>query len=143
MNIRVPKTEGDSTMVRKALLILSLLIVAIASVTLSQARKFAPVSSAMLEKPSGDDWLMYSRTYDAQRYSPLNQIRKNNVGQLKLVWSKDMATGSSESIPLVHDGILYTLSTGPAGGSAGAYVWALDAATGNVIWEYQRPGGAN
>ena len=130
-------------MVRKALLILTLSIVAIASVMLSQTRKLNPVTTAMLEKPSADDWLMYSRTYDAQRYSPLNQIKKSNAGQLKLVWSKDMATGSSESIPLVHDGILYTLSTGPAGGPAGSYVWALDAATGSLIWEYQRPGGAN
>ena len=65
-------------MVRKALLIMLLLIVAIASVTLSQARRVTPVTTAMLEKPSADDWLMYSRTYDSQRYSPLNQIKKSN-----------------------------------------------------------------
>ena len=53
-----------------------LLIVAIASVTLSQARRFTPVTTAMLQNPSPDDWLMYSRTYDAQRFSPLNQITK-------------------------------------------------------------------
>ena len=27
----------------------------------------------MLENPAPEDWLMFSRTYDAQRYSPLNQ----------------------------------------------------------------------
>ncbi len=128
-------------MVRKALLIMLLLIVAIASVTLSQARRFTPVTTAMLEKPSADDWLMYSRTYDSQRYSPLNQIKKSNVDQLKMVWSKDMATGSQESIPLVHDGVLYTLSTGPAGGPAGSYIWAMDATNGNLLWEYRRGTG--
>ena len=131
-------------MVRKALFITLLLVAVIASVAFSQARKFTPVTTEMLEKPSPDDWLMFSRTYDAQRFSPLNQIRKNNVGQLKLTWSKDMATGSQESIPLVHDGVLYTITTGPAGGPAGSYVWALDATNGNLIWEYKRPtGGAN
>ena len=131
-------------MVRKALLFMLLLMVAIASVTLSQARRFTPVTTAMLEKPSADDWLMYSRTYDSQRYSPLNQIKKSNVDQLKMVWSKDMATGSQESIPLVHDGVLYTLSTGPAGGPAGSYIWAMDATNGNLLWEYRRgTAGAN
>jgi len=131
-------------MVRKALFITLLLSVAIAPATLSQGPKLTPVTTQMLEKPSPNDWLMFSRTYDAQRFSPLDQIKKSNVGQLKLVWSKDMATGSQESIPLVHDGVLYTLSTGPAGGPAGSYVWALDAVNGNLLWEYKRPtGGAN
>jgi alcohol dehydrogenase (cytochrome c) len=123
-------------MIRKALLI----TLAIVSVALSQTSKFTPVTTQMLEKPSPNDWLMYSRTYDAQRFSPLNQIKKDNVGQLKLVWSKDMATGSQESIPLEHDGILYTVSTGAAG-SPGSYIWALDATNGNLLWEYHRGTG--
>ena len=36
----------------------------------AQVSKFAPVTREMLENPSPDDWLMYSRTYDAQRYQP-------------------------------------------------------------------------
>ncbi|MGD8339855.1 MAG: PQQ-dependent dehydrogenase, methanol/ethanol family, partial [Gammaproteobacteria bacterium] len=35
---------------------------------------FKPVTKAMLEDPDPADWLMYSRTYDAQRFSPLDQI---------------------------------------------------------------------
>ncbi len=38
----------------------------------------------MLLNPSPDDWLMYSRTYDAFRDSPLKQINKKNVGQLRM-----------------------------------------------------------
>jgi len=47
----------------------------------------APVTDAMLRDPDPADWLMYSRTYDAQRYSPLSQINKSNVGSLALAWS--------------------------------------------------------
>ena len=73
----------------------------------------------MLQNPSPNDWLMYSRTYDAQRFSPLNQITKQNVGQLKQVWSKDMVTGTQESIPLVHDGVMYVMNPGAPGIAGG------------------------
>ena len=42
----------------------------------------APVTDAMLRDPDPADWLMYSRTYDAQRYSPLDEIDRDNVGSL-------------------------------------------------------------
>ena len=35
-----------------------------------------------------DNWLSYGRTYDEQRYSPLDQINDSNVGQLGLAWSR-------------------------------------------------------
>ncbi len=57
----------------------------------------------MLTNPSPNDWLMFSRTYDAQRYSPLNQINKQNVNQLGLAWTRGLANGTMESIPLVHE----------------------------------------
>src|SRR5262245_10920204 len=61
----------------------------------------APVTDEMLRNPDPGDWLMFSRTYDAQRYSPLSQIDKNNVGSLALAWSKPLAAGPLEIIPLV------------------------------------------
>jgi alcohol dehydrogenase (cytochrome c) len=128
-------------MVRKALFIMVLAALAVATVSLSQVRQISPVTSAMLQNPSPNDWLMYSRTYDAQRFSPLNQIRKQNVAQLKMAWSKDMATGTQESIPLVHDGVMFIMNTGAPGAPAGPTVWALDATNGNLIWEYRRPTG--
>jgi glucose dehydrogenase len=131
-------------MVRKAVFLVAFLAVAIATVSLSQDRKISPVTSAMLLKPSDNDWLMFSRTYDAQRHSPLNQIKKSNVGQLKLAWSKDMVTGTQESVPLVHDGVMFVMNPGAPGSPAGGVVWALDATNGNLLWEYRRPtGGAN
>ena len=49
-------------------------------------RNFIPVTDRMLEKPDPGDWLMWRRTLDGWGYSPLNQIDKKNVGQLKS-WS--------------------------------------------------------
>jgi len=131
-------------MIRKALFILALLTVTITSVALAQLKPVKPVTEAMLQNPSPNDWLMYSRTYDAQRYSPLKQITKQNVAQLKQVWSKDMVTATQESIPLVHDGVMYVMNPGAPGMPAGGVVWALDATNGKLIWEYRRPtGGAS
>ena len=43
----------------------------------------SPVTDAMLREPDAADWLMYSRTYDAQRFSPLDEINSRNVGLLQ------------------------------------------------------------
>jgi alcohol dehydrogenase (cytochrome c) len=97
----------------------------------AQGESFAPVTQEMLESPSPNDWLMFNRTYDAQRFSPLDQINKQNVDQLRLVWSRGLPSGTQETIPIVYQGVLYTIV--PAGG-----VLAVDATTGDQIWEYYR-----
>src|SRR5262249_13784296 len=56
------------------------MFIAAATQSVAQVKPIAPVTQAMLLNPSPDDWLMYSRTYDAQRYSPLDQINKQNAG---------------------------------------------------------------
>ncbi|MDT8397422.1 MAG: PQQ-binding-like beta-propeller repeat protein [Pseudomonadales bacterium] len=93
---------------------------------------FIPVTQAMLENPAPEDWLMFSRSYDAQRFSPLGQIDRSNVKDLRMAWSRGMGQGTVESIPLVHDGIMYVLAPG-------AEILALDATTGDKLWSYQRP----
>src|SRR5689334_23863528 len=98
---------------------------------IGQVQRYVPVTQQMLENPSPDDWLMYSRTYDAQRFSPLKQITRQNVAQLKVAWSAELGTGTVESIPLVYRGVMYVILPG-------AGVRALDAATGTTIWEYKR-----
>ena len=95
---------------------------------------FAPVTQEMLLNPSPDDWLMVSRTYDAQRYSPLRQINRENITTLDLVWSHEFAPGTQESIPLVYRGMLYVILPGAA-------VQAYNAATGELLWEHRRPTG--
>lgn len=102
----------------------------------AQVQKYVPVTQQMLENPSPDDWLMFSRTYDAQRFSPLKQITKQNVGQLHLAWERGMGAGQTETIPIVHNGVMYVVNPG-------AIVQALDAATGDLLWEYKRNVPAN
>ena len=88
----------------KALLCIAAL--ATSAIVSAQTKPFAPVTQEMLENPSPNDWLSYNRTYDSQRYSPLKQVNKSNVKNLRLAWSLGQAAGAQEGIPLVHDGIL-------------------------------------
>jgi alcohol dehydrogenase (cytochrome c) len=105
-------------------------------VLLAQVQNFKPVTKEMLENPAPEDWLMYSRTYDAQRFSPLKEINKQNVAKLRMVWTRGMGAGQTETIPLVHNGVMYTIAPG-------AIVQALDATTGDLLWEYKRKIAAN
>jgi hypothetical protein len=70
----------------------------------AQPADFIPVTDSMLQRPAAADWLSFSRTPDAQRYSPLDQINRDNVADLKLAWSRGFGPGALESIPLVYDG---------------------------------------
>ena len=52
----------------------------------SYSSRFDSISDAELVEPSDQDWLIWRRTYDAQGYSPLDQINKDNVGELEEAW---------------------------------------------------------
>jgi len=118
-------------MKRFGLVIAMLAIVFSNSLPLRAQDDFVPVTDAMLQNPDADDWLMWRRTLDSWGYSPLDQIGRNNVGELRMVWSRGMSTGIQEGTPLVHDGVMYF----PAPNDV---IVALDAATGDRFWEYQR-----
>ena len=78
------------------------------------------------------NWLTYSGSYKSWRYSPLNQINRQNAATLKLAWVYQMVTTHKiETTPLVVDGIMYA-SEPPSN------VIALDAATGRPYWHYRR-----
>ncbi|HWK53188.1 MAG TPA: PQQ-binding-like beta-propeller repeat protein [Hyphomicrobiales bacterium] len=98
----------------------------------AQVPNYQSVTQRMLENPDPADWLMFSRTYDAQRYSPLDEINVDNVRGLTLAWTSLLGSGNTETIPLVHDGVMYVVMPG-------AIVQALNAATGEVFWQYTRP----
>jgi alcohol dehydrogenase (cytochrome c) len=91
----------------------------------------SPVTDAMLRHPPPSDWLMWRRTYDAQGFSPLRQIDRANVARLRIAWSWTLPESTNEITPLVHDGVMFVAS--------GAAVQALDAATGELLWQYLRP----
>src|SRR5262249_47532940 len=97
----------------------------------AQSGAFVPVTYALLGKPDTPDWLHLSRTYDEHRFSPLNQINKDNVAQLRMAWSRGLPAGVEESTPIVYRGVMYVIAPG-------ASVQALDATNGDLIWEYER-----
>ncbi len=76
------------------------------------------------------NWVMYGRTYDDHRFSPLNQINEQTVGKLGLAWSRELGTTRGlEATPLVEDGVIYTTGSW-------SVVYAIDAKTGEVRWTY-------
>jgi PQQ-dependent dehydrogenase (methanol/ethanol family) len=78
------------------------------------------------------NWPTYWGDYQGRHYSLLKQITTENVGRLQPRWAFQAPGGGSlEATPIVVDGVMYT--TGVLG-----RVFALDARTGRVIWQYQR-----
>ena len=65
----------------------------------AQSDEFVPVTDAMLQNPSPDDWLMWRRTLDGWGYSPLDQIDRDNVSSLRLVWSRAITGGKATPSP--------------------------------------------
>ncbi len=98
---------------------------------LAQERDFTPVTDAELQNPDPADWLNWRRTLDGWGYSPLDQVDRDNVGDLRLVWSWGLEPGVSQTTPIVHDGVMYIANPGNV-------VQALDARTGDFLWEYRR-----
>jgi alcohol dehydrogenase (cytochrome c) len=99
-----------------------------------EAAQLTPVTDDMLRNPPPADWLTWRRTLDGQSHSPLDQITRDNVHELRVawVWAMPDATGTgNQTTPLVHDGVLYLAN-------AGNIVQALDARTGEIIWMHRR-----
>ena len=92
----------------------------------------APLRDADLRNSDKDtgNWLMYGRTYDDHRFSPLNQINDKTVGKLGLAWASELGTTRGlEATPLVKDGVIYTTASW-------SVVHAIDAKTGKIRWTY-------
>jgi len=100
--------------------------------------RLTPVTDAMLANPPAGEWLTWRRGYDGVGFSPLRQITKQNVAELRTAWSWSLPNGPNEGTPLFHDGVLFVHAYGDR-------VQALDAATGDLLWQYSRrlPMGVN
>ena len=107
-------------------------VVAAGLTALGQGQAYRTVTEAMALNPDPADWMHFRRTYDHQGYSPLTQINRQNAGQLTLAWSWRVHPGTFEGTPQVHDGVMFI--TNPNGG-----IQALNAATGDLIWDYAIP----
>ncbi|MGH6886042.1 MAG: PQQ-binding-like beta-propeller repeat protein, partial [Geminicoccales bacterium] len=96
------------------------------------AAAYTPVTQDRLENPEPENWLQLRGNYQGWMYSPLDQINTHNVDNLTPVWSYSTGVDSGhEAPPIVNDGVMFV---------AAPYdkLLALDAVTGELIWEYQR-----
>ncbi len=101
-------------------------------VGLSLSKGPGPIDDTRLKSADRDaaNWLMYGRTYDDHRFSPLSQINEQTIAKLALVWSRELGTTRGlEATPLVENGVIYTTGSW-------SVVYALDAKTGDVRWTY-------
>jgi alcohol dehydrogenase (cytochrome c)/quinohemoprotein ethanol dehydrogenase len=88
------------------------------------------VTDAAISAPPVGEWLTVAGDHNETRYSPLDKISDQNVGQLGLAWSADLDTArGQEATPLMHDGVLYV-------STAWSMVKAYDAKTGALKWSY-------
>ena len=93
---------------------------------------FSPITWERLvdARNEPNNWLMYSGTLDSQRYSLLDSINTDNVGQLELKWAYQIPViDRAETVPLVVDGIMFITE-------APSNVVAVDARTGREYWRY-------
>ncbi len=109
--------------------------------TLSAAALIGVASQAMSADVTWDkllnadknpnDWMMYHQSFNSWHHSGLDQINAGNVKNLKVAWSHNPGATKRgiQSFPLAVDGILYYTSTS-------GKVWALDGATGAMIWNH-------
>jgi alcohol dehydrogenase (cytochrome c) len=95
-------------------------------------KNYTDVTDEMLRNPDPGDWLMARRNYLGWSHTPLTQITRDNVKELQLawVWAMNESSAANEPTPIVHNGVMYL--TNP-----GNILQALDARTGDLIWEHR------
>jgi len=110
---------------------LLLLCAALAGITRVAAQELKPArtAGAAASADHSQNWTSFFGNEQAQSYSPLAQITRDNVKQLAPAWTFPLALHGLESAPLVIDGTLYLEAPNND-------VYALDAATGNQLWKY-------
>jgi alcohol dehydrogenase (cytochrome c) len=100
------------------------------TVPVSRLNSLTPVTNDMLLDPPEDDWLVWRRTHANLGHSPLAEITTSNVDDMRLAWTWSLPSGANMMTPIVHDGVMFTLSSGDV-------VQAIDGATGDLLWAYQ------
>ncbi|NOX49348.1 MAG: PQQ-dependent dehydrogenase, methanol/ethanol family [Gammaproteobacteria bacterium] len=90
----------------------------------------ADIDGARIAKGEPANWLSTGRTYDEQRHSPLSDINTQSISDLGLAWYWDTGTKRGlQATPIVVDGVMFTTGTW-------SVVWAHDAKTGELLWEF-------
>src|SRR6187401_936702 len=122
------------TSVRLLLLFLLTLLV-VSSVTFSQSgtsSPWEPITEERLRHPKAGDWLSYRRTDDVFAFSPLTEINRTNVKNLRPVWSYPVQDDSRwVPTPIVANVIMYVAEVK-------GRVLAFDVASGEFKWIHSR-----
>ncbi|MGD8340540.1 MAG: PQQ-binding-like beta-propeller repeat protein [Gammaproteobacteria bacterium] len=104
----------------------------VSSVSYSQSGDFVPITNERLHEPEAGDWIGYRRTYDVTAHSPMTKINRRNVDDLRVVWAYTMRDNSRwVATPIVANGLMYV-------SEGSGRVVALDAVTGELVWEQTR-----
>ncbi|MEO6187132.1 MAG: PQQ-binding-like beta-propeller repeat protein, partial [Steroidobacteraceae bacterium] len=115
--------------IARALLVM---LLALPVITTAAAPTPANVDSRRLGNADAEpgQWMSYSRSWDEQRFSPLQQINDANAGQLGLAWYADLNTFRGvQATPLFIDGVLFNVSVWNV-------VTAYDGRNGKVLWTF-------
>ncbi|MFP6615288.1 MAG: PQQ-binding-like beta-propeller repeat protein [Candidatus Hydrogenedentota bacterium] len=94
-------------------------------------KNLKPATDAVLKNPSPEDWMQWGRTYDGQRFSPLDEINRETVSGLNLAWRAPLRSGSNFPTPIVYQGVMF-LHTYPD------TVLAMDATNGKILWRHEQ-----
>ena len=104
--------------------------------TIAQPASSPAFSADQLTALPSLNWVTNGGNLYNQRYSPLNQINRDNVGDLKAEWRVHMngsgaaPNHSGQAQPLYYNGVLYVI-TGEND------VFAVDVESGEFLWTYQ------
>ena len=91
-----------------------------------------PITEDRLLNPEDGDWMNYRRTYDVTGFSPLDQINRDNVDDLRLVWAWSVRDNSRwVPTPIVANGLMYV-------SEGSGRVIAFDVVSGDVAWVHTR-----
>ncbi len=101
------------------------------------ALEWTPVTDERLLNADREpnNWLQYYRTHNGWSYSPLKQINTRNVKRLQVKWMFSLGElGEQQSFPMVNNGIMIVTAANIPHNT----VYALDAATGRLLWKWMR-----
>ena len=109
---------------------------AVALTLIACSMLWTPVKVTGQSGAKNGEWRTYGADLGSTRYSPLDQINRENFSKLEVAWRfKTDNLGprpefNFESTPLMVNGVLYSTA-----GSRRAVI-ALDAATGELLWKF-------
>ncbi|MFT4519251.1 MAG: quinohemoprotein ethanol dehydrogenase [Halioglobus sp.] len=128
-SLQMINPNANFTLVFTSRLITAVVLSLVLPALISQA---APVTQQRLitAQNEGDNWLTHGRDLNETRYSPLQQVSIDTIGQLGLAWSFDFPhTRGLEGTPLIADGVMYVSGNW-------SVVHALNAVSGDKLWTY-------